>query len=267
MRIPPVRSVLMIVAITPFPASLVAQHHGSIGVAVPAPLLPSPYADSEAAVRIASDMLVDAPADVRLHLVIAREASALGIVRASKGERIDWLVRAHESASAAFALDSMNADVGYWVSASAGLRADEEGGRTKIALARQAYAYTLRTLELDSLHPGANHIMGRLHAGAKRLGWLNRVIARALGLGEIMDAASWEGAERHLRFAAEGDPGQLVHLYELGRLLAERSDALNADPEEGLSILRDVAGRAPRHALDSVYVARAREALTHRDRD
>jgi hypothetical protein len=257
----------MIVAMSPFPASLVAQDHGSIGAAVPAPLLPSPYADSETAVRIASEMLADVPSDVRLHLVIAREATALGIVRESKEERIDWLVRAHESASAAFALDSMNAEVGYWMSASLGLRADEEGGRTKISLARQAYAHTLRTLELDSLHPGANHIMGRLHAGAKRLGWLNRVIARALGFGEIMDAASWEGAELHLRFAAEGDPGQLVHLYELGRLLAERSDELNADAEDGLSILRDVAGRVPRHALDSLYIMRAREVLTRLDRD
>jgi hypothetical protein len=236
---------------------IVAQQHEHVS----ARLLAEPYADPEATIALATEMLAAASTDASLHLTIAREATALGVVSESKELRIEWLVRAHEAATAAFALDSTNVDANYWLAASLGLRADEEGGRTKISLARQTHARTLRTLELDSLHPGANHVMGRLHAGAKRLGWLNRVIARTLGFGEILDAASWRAAEQYMRISAERDPEQLVNLYELGKLLVERADELDVDPDDGLSILRDVAARRPRHALDSVYVARSRDVL------
>jgi hypothetical protein len=222
---------------------------------------PAPYSDPEESLEVATALLADHPDSVALHLVVAREATALGVLGATKEERIAWLVRGQEAASAALALDSASAEVSYWLAATLGLHADEEGGRTKISLARQAYARTQRTLELDSLHAGANHVMGRLHAGARKLGWLNRMIARTLGFGEILNDATWQGAERHMRIAAERDPDQLVNLYELGRLLAEYSDELDGDPEEGRAILRDLASRSPRHALDALFIARSREAL------
>jgi hypothetical protein len=106
-----------------------------------------------------------------------------------------------------------------------------------------------------------------LHAGARKLGWLNRMIARTLGFGEILNDATWKGAERHMRIAAERDPDQLVNLYELGRLLAEHSDDFDGDPEEGRAILRDLASRSPRHALDSLFISRSREALEQLESD
>jgi hypothetical protein len=240
------------------PVDGAAQTLDVLTVAAPAALLPAPYADPEAAVRSLSEMAERAPGDVDLRLALAREATALGLLETAKEDRVAWLVRAEEAARAALAIDSARADTNYWLAASVGLRADEEGGRTKISLAREAYARAMRTLELDSLHPGAHHIVGRLHAGAKRLGWFNRLIARGLGLGAILEEASWESAERHMRTAAERQPDDLVNRYELGKLLLERRLA----PTEGAAILGDLAGLAPRHRLDSLYIDKARRALS-----
>ena len=106
------------------------------------------------------------------------------------------------------------------------------------------------------MHPGANHVLGRLHAGSLRLSFVSRLIARALGLGEILGEANWEDAERRMRVAADQDPGQLVHLVELGKLLV----AMERD-EEARVLLQRVADRRPRHLLDARYIREARQVL------
>lgn len=58
-------------------------------------------------------------------------------------------------------LDS-RAEGHYWLAAALGLASDRAGGRDKISLARDAHHHTLRALDLDPEHPGANHILGRL---------------------------------------------------------------------------------------------------------
>ena len=238
-------------------APAVAQSLDLFSVASPEHLLPPSYTDPEGTVRLVSEMRARDPHNIDLHLADARESSALGLLDETPEARASWLVRAEEVARAAVAIDSTHADARYWLAASLGLRADVAGGRDKISLAREAYRHATRTLELDSLHAGANHIVGRLHAGARRLSWLNRLIARTLGLGEILGEASWESAERHMRIAAERAPGELVHLHDLGRLLLQQ----RIDVEEGRAILSDLAARTPRHDLDAHYIRRAQESL------
>ncbi|MGD8281092.1 MAG: hypothetical protein PVF69_08045 [Gemmatimonadota bacterium] len=239
-------------------APAAAQSLEAVRVAAPELLIPAPYADPESAIRLASKLEERDPESVELRLVVAREATALGLLSGSPEERDAWLVRSEGAAREAVALRPEEADANYWLAAALGLRADVAGGRSKITLAREAYEVAQHTLELDSLHAGANHIVGRLHAGAKRLSWLNRMIARALGLGEILGEASWESAERHMRIAAEREPDELVHLHDLGKLLLEQ----RLDVEQGRAILQDVAGRSPRHDLDALYIGLSREALS-----
>ena len=136
------------------------------------------------------------------------------------------------------------------------MASDRAGGREKISLARDAHAHTLRALELDPEHPGANHILGRLHAGTLRLSFVSRMIARALGLGEIIDDASWEDAERRMRLATERDPSQLVYRVDLGKLLLRVGKE-----DEGVAILSAVASRRPAHRLDAHYIYEARVVL------
>ena len=219
--------------------------------------LPAPYLDPEDALRRVESMRRLDEDNVELHLIAAREATALGVYDTDREQRIGWLVHGAEAARQAVALDSLSAEATYWLAASLGLRADQEGGRTKITLARDAYDLAVLTLELDSLHGGAHHILGRLHAGAQRLGWATRLIARGLGLGRILSEASWESAEYHMRVAVAQDPDVLVNQYELGRLLVEAVGA----PDEGMEILREVVAREPRHALDAFYIERASDFL------
>jgi hypothetical protein len=205
-----------------------------------------------------AELRAEAPDDVDLALAVAREATALGELADSLEARNRWLIAAEQAARDALAIDSLEADTHYWLSASLGLRADTEGGRTKISLARESYDHARHALELDSLHGGANHIVGRLHSGAQRLGWVTRMIARGLGLGAILDEASWESAERHMRVGVERDPDPLVHHFELGKLLVEYRPDSEA---EGYEILRDIARRRPRHRLDVRYIDLAAELL------
>lgn len=219
--------------------------------------LPAPYTNPERTFQLVSGMRALNPDRIDLHLAAAREATALGVTDADPERRKGWLMLAEEAARDAVGVDSLSAGAQYWLAASLGLRADVEGGRTKIALAREAYEVAKRTLELDPDHAGAHHIVGRLHSGAKRLGWASRMIARGLGLGGILDEASWESAEVHMRRAAEAEPETLVNVYELGKLLVEQLER----PDEGYGLLRDIADRAPRHGVDSVYIEKAARLL------
>lgn len=247
----------LVLAFALAPAALAAQYAPSTGTPGPeidAP--PAPYSDPSAALAWIRHRLAVEPGRPDLHLAAARELTALGVTDTAHAPRLSSLKQAEAEARAAIALDSTSAEAHYWLAAALGLEADEQGGLAKISAARGAYAETLATLRLDPQHPGARHILGRLHAGTLRLSRLNRLIARGLGLGEILGQASWSSAEENLRFAAEHDPERWVHPLELAKLLVRRDRAA-----EGAAILRDLAGRAPRHALDRHYQAEARALL------
>jgi hypothetical protein len=214
--------------------------------------LPAPYWDPAAAADRLRLRIAENPDGVHLRLAAARELTALGVVDTTHDARLAWLKQAEAEARAAVALDSANANAHYWLAAALGLIADESGGLSKISAARGAHAATMTALALDPLHPGAHHILGRLHAGSLRLSRLNRLIARGLGLGQILSSASWESAEEHLRLAIAGDPDPWIYPLELAKLLIRRDRA-----DEGIALLRELAARTPRHGLDRHYQAEA----------
>lgn len=221
-------------------------------------LLPAPYTDPVRSLALLAELRSLHPGSVALHLAAAREATGLGLVATDRDEALAHFRDAVDAARSAAALDPDGAETLYWLSASLGLQADLESGRSKISLAQEAYTLAQRTLELDPHHGGANHIVGRLHNGAKRLSWVSRLIARGLGLGEILNQASWESAERHLRLAVGYDPDPLVHHLELAKLLLHRDR-----PTEGRTILAALAARTPRHAVDERVIRDARVLLGH----
>ncbi len=222
----------------------------------PASVLPTPYIDPARSARVLTDRVEAEPSNVELRLALARELTALGVLTRSDEEAAAAFERAAASALAAVELAPDEAEPHYWAAAARGLHADREGGRSKISLASEAHEHTLQALEIAPLHGGANHVLGRLHAGAKRLGFASRMIAGLLGLGDILDEASWESAERRMRLAVERDPSLLVHHVELGKLLLHLDQV-----EEGTAILNDVVARTPRHETDAFYMAKAADAL------
>lgn len=257
---PALSGFLLLAGVLVAPYSASAQDQGEISlssISIPRPSYLSPYADPEGSRRLLGKLRKNRPGDLRLHIAAARETAALGMLAGSREKRRAFLAEAVEAARAAVALDSTDVEANYWLAASLGLLADHQGIRARISLAREAHERVLLTLELDPSHGGGHHVLGRLHAGARRLSWASRVVARGLGLGAILDEASWESAEHHMRLAAEEDPDQLAHLYELAKLLVEA----RGKRDEGLAILKDVATRTPRHAVDAYYSARAGRAL------
>lgn len=250
------RFLVALVALSPVAPSS-AQPRPTIEVLPAKELLPAPYTNPERSLALLEPLRERSPERIDLHLAAAREGTAIGLTAPDPAARVAWLEGAVADSRRAVALAPDDPEANYWLAASLGLLADQEGGRTKITLAREAYGVALHVLELEPDHGGAHHIVGRLHAGARRLSWVTRMVARGLGLGEVLNEASWASAENHMRIAVREAPDPLVHTFELARLLVETGAA----PLEGRALLTELSRREPIHALDAYYIRRARESL------
>jgi len=100
-----------------------------------------------------------------------------------------------------------------------GMRANREGGRTRVLKASDLHKELEVILERAPDHAGAHHLIGRLHAGIRRLNRVSRWIATNLMGGGVLKKASWELAEQNLLFAEQRAPEvsdyhlQLANLY------------------------------------------------------
>jgi len=195
------------------------------------------------------------PARYEVLTEAAREGAWLAVSVENREARIDMIVRARSYAERAKATDPNGVEGRYWLAVTSGLLAEEEEGRTKIGLAEEAYREASWVLEVDSLHAGAHHILGRLHAAVMRLNRILRFLARQFIGGEVLGEASWDKAAYHLRRAAELSPEEPVHHLELG--VAYLDMGRTADARVALS---NTVAAKPLHPADRRYRARA-EAL------
>lgn len=142
----------------------------------------------------------------------------------------------------------------YALAVILGLRANAEGGRTKVQIAAALSEQLDVILTADPDHVGARHMLGRLHAGIRRMGRVSRWLAKNVMGGGALANATWEEAERNLAYAEEHAPWvadhhlQLALLYrDTGRpqLAAEEvSHALEIEPRNALEhAVRDEALR------------------------
>jgi len=145
-----------------------------------------------------------------------------------------FLAALHDSL--ALEVEGSPADVGvqYLLAVVIGVRTDLEGGRTGIGLAKQMHRQVRIVLELDPSHPGAHHLLGRLHAAVLRLDGVSRFVATRLLGGSELRGASWDAARQGLEKAVVGAPCVPDHHYELARLYAEQGDR-----ERAIERLRD----------------------------
>lgn len=185
----------------------------------------------------------------------AAEAGAvLGAAQDDRDTRMEIVRRARGYAQEAKAANPQGIEGRYWLAVTSGLLADDEGGRTRIRLAEEAWSEATWVLAVDSAHAGAHHLLGRIHAAVMRLNPVTRFLARTLLGGEVLGRASWERAEYHLKSAAELAPGDAVNHLELGmayRDLGRRDEAVEA--------FRRAAETPPWRAADRRHI---RQALT-----
>lgn len=141
-------------------------------------------------------------------------------------DRKDILREAEALAQSALVGHEGDIDRRYLLAVVLGLRANVEGGREKVRVAAALSEELDSILAMDPDHAGARHMLGRLHAGVRRMGRITRWIATNLLGGDELGKATWEAAEENLLFAEQHDPDVLDHHLQLALLYrdTERSE-------------------------------------------
>ncbi|MEJ2541669.1 MAG: hypothetical protein P8188_17175 [Gemmatimonadota bacterium] len=136
-----------------------------------------------------------------------------------------------DSLEGILAVDPDRTEDRYLLAVVLGGRSELAGGRGKLKWAGAMRAEAQQVLATDPDHPGANHLMGRLHAAVERMGRTKRFLARTLFDGEALAGASWASAREHLARAERDAPCQPEHHLELARLHQELGEVRQAREE------------------------------------
>ena len=138
-----------------------------------------------------------------------------------------------------------------------GMRANEEGGRSKVAAASDLYVELQTILQREPDHARARHMLGRLHAAVLRMGRITRWLATNLLGGEELKTATWEEAELNLAFAESQSPEVADHHLQLGNLYRDTGRPRLA--------LREMAHVLDMPAVSSTEHAVREEALARKE--
>jgi hypothetical protein len=134
-------------------------------------------------------------------------------------DRMKAMLReAEEHARAATVGQEDNIGRRFALAAVLGMRADREGGMTKVRAASALNDELNAVLELDPEHARARYMKGCLHAGVRRMGRVTRWLATNLLGGSTLKEATWEEAESNLSFAEAHAPEVPDHHLQLARL-------------------------------------------------
>ena len=194
----------------------------------------------------------DYPLGYEETLNLTIESLDRGRAEPEKDDRKCFLRMAEALARHLVVEDPADPEARYWYAAAMGLRAAEEGGRTQVALAKNAHEQALITLTIEPDHAGAKHVLGRIHAGVMRLSSFKRWVATKILGGKALSGASWETAESFLAEAARLQPELATHHYELGALYLDTDR-----PELALAAFQRTLTCPPVHASDRKVQARA----------
>lgn len=185
------------------------------------------------------------------------------LVEASAAARDDGrakrlLREAETEARRAVAGDSSDVARRFALAVVLGLRADREGGKTKVRAAAALHEELRAILGREPEHARARHMLGRLHAGVRRMNGVVRWIATRLLGGDVLADASWEEAELHLGFAERHAPEVADHHLQLANLYRD-----TGRPDLALEEVRHVlalpAGSAMERAVRAEAVELRRE--------
>ena len=200
--------------------------------------------------------LRETPNAYPLLVAASREAAALAVLPAFESNGAGLVTRSHAYAERALMLLPDDVDARFLRAAAMALELDREGPVGKVHMAEEIWSETDVILNADSLHAGAHHLRGRMHAGIMRLGAVTRFVALRMVGGDGLDGASWDAAERHLHKAVELAPSNAMYQVELGVLYRDTGQHERA---------REVFDRAvdlePGSPLDLYEIGRAQGFL------
>ena len=131
-----------------------------------------------------------------------------------------------------------------------------KGSKERIKYAKLIYDEAVHTLQLDSAHDGAEHILGQWNAEVKRLSGFQRFFAKALFGGGFMDKASWDDAVKYLSRAVKHNPTHIYHRLALAAVYVD----LDSIPQ-ATALLESIGTLPVGDPMDPTYKAWAAEAL------
>ncbi|UCG87052.1 MAG: hypothetical protein JSW71_00455 [Gemmatimonadota bacterium] len=125
-------------------------------------------------------------------------------------------------------VDSTGPDGHFMLAQVLGRLSRTKGGEDRVRFGRQIYESAALTLELDSLHDGAHHVMGAWHAEVKRLSGITKFFAKTFLGGGFLSRASWDSAVVHLGRAVQLKPDYIFHRLELAEVYLDLEEYAGA---------------------------------------
>ena len=112
------------------------------------------------------------------------------------------------------------------------------GTRDRVKYAGEVRTEALESIRLDSINPGALHVMGMWHANIMRLNGFSRFMAKNLLGGKTFGEANWDDAAKSLERASALEPDRIVHALDLAAVYRDRGerDKAKAQYQRALSL-------------------------------
>jgi hypothetical protein len=178
----------------------------------------------------------------------SRAALALGILAPRQTSDDPMYLRAEALARTAARLHPERIEGHYWLAAAMGRRALHSDFRTTARLAKSVDESATRALAIDSMHAGANDVLGKLNSEVSNLSPMVRFVAgHFLGVS-IARHTSWALAEHYLKRAVELDSTMIIYRLDLGQLYVRRRQWVDAE-----RVLHDVATMPRVHPPDEIF--------------
>ncbi|GAC1649124.1 MAG: hypothetical protein NVS4B3_05710 [Gemmatimonadaceae bacterium] len=161
----------------------------------------------------------------------AREAVGVGELEPSSEERVRLYKEGEAYGRRAVAMNPRDPEGHFTLARAIGRTALTLGPRDRVRYATAVYNEATAALALDSLHPGANHVLGVWNAEVMRLSGFTRMIAKNLLGGRVFGEASWPKAVKYMGRAVAAEPTRVVHRLDLGKIYRDSGDMAKARAE------------------------------------
>ena len=175
----------------------------------------------------------------------ARAAIAIGMSIPESPRRKELYDDALTHARRGLELAPQSNEARYWVAAAAGRRAHRDDPLLSVRLAYEVFEQVTPILATDSLHAGAHHALGELHAEVMRAPRFVRFVAGRVLRMDLAQRANAIDAERHLRRAVELDAQVMMFLVDLADFYGRASRRAELD-----SVLARMTDAPLRHPMD-----------------
>jgi tetratricopeptide (TPR) repeat protein len=186
----------------------------------------------------------------------SRAAVDVGEQETARPARTTLFGKGEDYARRAISADSTVAEYHFHLARALGRKALSVGVKERVRYAVEIRSTALAALALDSLHPGALHVMGVWNAEIMRLNGFERFFAKNLLGGRVFGQANWKDAVSYMERAIEVDPQRLTHHLDLGMIYRDIGEKAKA--RERLQFVID----GPRTDFnDPAYKREAEEAL------